>query len=239
MEKNNRLVLGLAGYARTGKDMVGGTIAKMCAKDTVKILKLASSLRRILTEEKSLPRGVDIYSEDPVMKIKARPFLVAKAQELRKGDPDFFVKELIKEIDTTPPDCLCIITDVRYENEVDYLSNYYNNFEFIVINRHGAKPGSEEERTYTTPLYDGITQYRNGTYLFVPELAKYVESDQELLSNNIVSSVLISEVLTFGLPDFSRNKLFITEKMTKKGIDSVETIEALGLNLKYLEENYL
>lgn len=243
MGKSNHLVLGFAGYARTGKDMVGSTIKNLCFPDTVKIAKLASSLREIIVSEQYCPPDIDVYSEEEEMKKKARPYLVKKAQELRKTDPDFFVKKIVEQIQTTPSKYeipqLTIITDIRYENEVDYLTNSFSNFEFIVLHRNDAKPASEEENYFTTRLYNVVSQYANGSYLFIPELAKYTNGDQSLLSNQIVTTSLIAEVLTFGLLDFSKNKSFILENLTPQALDAFQTINQLGINLKHLNENFL
>lgn len=239
MEKSNKLVLGLAGYARTGKDMVGTTIMNLCKPGTVKIVKLASYLRKVLAEEKSLPKGINIYSEDPNMKKKARPFLVKKAQELRKEDPDFFVKKLTEEIINDASDSIYIITDVRYENEVDYLSEIFPNFEFIVLHRKNAVPATEEEEYYTTRLYNVASQYANGTHLFIPEIAKYIEADQKLLSNSIVTASLIHDTITFGLPDFSKIKLAISDNLTDFSMNALTTVQELNLDLKYLEKHFL
>jgi hypothetical protein len=239
MIKSSKLVLGLAGYARTGKDMVGSTIQSMCTKNSVKIVKLASYLRKILKEEKLIPKGIDIYSEDPAMKKKARPFLVKKAQDMRAKDPDVFVKKLVADIIADTSATVYIITDVRYENEVDYLNKVFPNFEFIVLHRKGARPATEEEEYYTTKLYDVANQYPNGTHLFVPEIAKYIEGSDKLLANTIVSTALIHDVLTFGLPDFSKTKIAITESLYPVKYNDLVTVQELGIDLKYLEKNFL
>lgn len=239
MEKSNHLVLGFAGYARTGKDMVGSTVKNLCVPNSVEILKLASSLREIIVAEKYCPKGINIYSEDEEMKKKARPYLVSKAQEIRKEDPDFFVKKIVEQIKNSSHEKIHVLTDIRYENEVDYLTNSFSNFEFIVLHRHDAKPATEEENNFTTRLYNVVSQYKNGSYLFIPELAKYTNGDQSLLSNQIVTTSLMAEVLTYGLPDFSKNKEFIIENLTPKALDAFQTISQLNLNLKHLNENYL
>jgi hypothetical protein len=240
MEKSNHLVLGFAGYARTGKDMLGSTVKNLCAPNSVEILKLASSLREIIVAEQYCPKGIDVYSEDEEMKKKARPYLVKKAQELRKDDPDFFVKKIVEQIKQTPYDNrISVLTDIRYENEVDYLTNSFSNFEFIVLHRHNAKPASDEENNFTTQLYNVVSQYKNGSYLFIPELAKYTNGDQNLLSNQIVTTSLMAEILTYGLPDFSKNKEFILENLTPHSLDAFQTISHLNLNLRFLNENYL
>ena len=239
MERSNKLVLGLAGYARTGKDMVGTTIMNLCKPGTVKIVKLASYLRKIIAEEKSTPKGINIFSEDPEMKKKARPFLVKKAQELRKSDPDFFVKKLTEDIISDTSDTIYVITDVRYENEVDYLSEVFTNFEFIVLHRKNAVPATEEEEYYTTRLYNVTSQYSNGTHLFIPEIAKYIEGDQRFLSNLIVRASLIHDTITFGLPDFSKIKIAISENLTPFSLNALATVQELNLDLKYLEKHFL
>lgn len=234
-----KLVLGLAGFARTGKDMVGDSIKNMCNPNAVNILKLATPLRHLLKEDKSVPKNIDVFSEDPLMKVKARPYLIKKAQELRENDPLFFAKKVKEQINLTSDRSLSIITDVRYVNEVDYLSEQFDNFEFIVLKRADMKPASDEEERYTTELYDTVDQFRNGSSVFVPELSEHLNKNKTLLSTQLIHSALINEILTYGLPDFSRIKNFLHDNFTLSAADAVNTVASLGLDLRHLHENYL
>jgi hypothetical protein len=239
MKSKEKLVLGIAGYARTGKDMVGSTLVKMCKKNSVRIVKLASSLREIVKADPKTPKWMNVYSEEPKMKSEVRPLLVKTAQEKRKKDPYFFTNKVIEDIKKHEEETLHVITDVRYEDEVCLLSETFPNFEFIALHRKDMQPSTEEEEKYTSPLYDAIDQYTNGTSLFIPELSQYLEADQKFMSNHIVTAALVAEVLTLGLPDFSKNKLFITENLTEVGYDAMQTVSELGINLNYLEKHYL
>ncbi len=239
MSNKTKLVLGLAGYARTGKDMVGEIIKGMCVPNSVNIVKLATPLREIVKKDPATPKYIDAYSEDVLAKSKARPFLIKKAQELRAQDPLFFAKKVKESINMTSEKSLTIITDVRYVNEVDYLSEAFENFEFIALKRADMKPCSGEEETYTTALYDVVDQFRNGTSVFVPELANHLSENATLLSTQVIQASVINEILTYGLPDFSRIKNFLHDNFTKQAADSVETVATLGIDLKFLHENYL
>jgi hypothetical protein len=85
MKSQEKLVLGIAGYARTGKDMVGSTLVKMCKKNSVRIVKLAASLREIVKADPKTPKWMNVYSEEPKMKSEVRPLLVKTAQEKSEG----------------------------------------------------------------------------------------------------------------------------------------------------------
>ena len=131
------MLIGLCGYARSGKDTVAD-----CLKGFKK-LAFASALKR------EVQRMIDVSSEkggsvvDDKDKVKYRPLLVAWGSIKRALKPDYWIRKLATSYNKVCADDI-VITDVRYKNEIDWIHEM--NGIVIMLARPGYGPANDEEK---------------------------------------------------------------------------------------------
>ena len=131
------MLIGLCGYARSGKDSVAD-----CMKGFKK-LAFATALKR------EVQRMLDVSSEkggsvvDDKDKAKYRPMLVAWGQIKRSIKPDYWIRKLATTYNRICAEDI-VITDVRYKNEIDWI--HQMNGIVIMIARPGVGPANDEEK---------------------------------------------------------------------------------------------
>ena len=131
------MLIGLCGYARSGKDSVAD-----CMKGFKK-LAFATALKR------EVQRMLDVSSEkggsvvDDKDKAKYRPMLVAWGQIKRNIKPDYWIRKLATTYNRVCAEDI-VITDVRYKNEIDWI--HQMNGIVIMIARPGVGPANDEEK---------------------------------------------------------------------------------------------
>jgi len=118
---NGRLV-GLCGYA-------------LCGKDSIYQAMGAPWQRAAFAD--ALKADIDpLYPTDTPKHLK-RPVYVEHGRAMRAIDPDYWVKRIVI------PDGDCVVTDVRYVNEVDHI--YRLGGIVIRVIRPGVQPANREE----------------------------------------------------------------------------------------------
>lgn len=146
---NGPLVLGIAAYARTGKD----TFARMAVaslysdhKIPSNIVSFASALKQSLDPVFMQNLGISAYTDNSESKNIIRPVMVAWGEACRKISPDFWVAKVASFTEAAlASGYSVIIPDVRYVNEEKWIHSMPNS-RVIVLNRRGIKPPNKEEK---------------------------------------------------------------------------------------------
>jgi len=107
-------ILGLAGFARVGKDTLCGRILEI--ERPAYRVAFADSLKHEVCRE----YRVNAWTSDPAEKEKIRPILIEHGGKRRREDPAYWVKRAAESISKLPLS-LVVITDVRYANEADWI----------------------------------------------------------------------------------------------------------------------
>jgi hypothetical protein len=113
-------MFGISGYARTGKDTFGEALVKILTRYGIKAktYALATQLKIDIAHFTHSEFGIDAFTKDDEDKKIIRPLLVGYGEAWRIANPDHWLKILDSNLQ---PKTLPIITDVRYENEADYI----------------------------------------------------------------------------------------------------------------------
>lgn len=130
------MILGLCGYAQVGKDTIGAAL------ENYKRLAFADALKAEVTIMLA-SQGiiVDLWGED---KAEWRDMLVFWGAKRRSQDPDYWIKQLVLRNAKELKEDRCVITDVRYANEVRWIQKH--NGLVVRVNRPGYDPANDEER---------------------------------------------------------------------------------------------
>jgi hypothetical protein len=182
----------ISGYARVGKDTFALAFQKVLERYGIKskIYSLANQLKidiDFLTKEDF---GISAFTKDDEEKKIIRPLLVGYGESWRKANPDHWLGILDSNFE---PRTLPIITDIRYENEADYvlknkgfllnLNRQFNNGSYVT-----AANKEEEENS---PKVE-----KKSSFLFT-----WNTTDDENQIEEIVESFIISILQTDGLID--------------------------------------
>ena len=120
-------IIGIAGYARTGKDTFGSILIKELNKIglSAKKLSLAFELKSDLDSFLIDKFGISAFSEDPKEKNFIRPLLICYGTDLmRKKDPEYWIKKIQKTIDlNNNSGIISVVCDIRFVNEAACLRN--------------------------------------------------------------------------------------------------------------------
>jgi hypothetical protein len=113
-------MIGISGYARSGKDTFGESLQKVLGQYGIraKTYALATQLKidiNFLTEGDF---GINAFTKDDEEKKIIRPLLVGYGEAWRRADPEHWLSIIDSNLE---PRTLPIITDIRYENEADYI----------------------------------------------------------------------------------------------------------------------
>lgn len=155
---NQRTIIGLCGYARAGKDTMAAAIVERGWTRLAFADNLKDDLRTML--EDAVRRGgapvADIQRRVCQMlagpdKAKARPLMVAYGAFMRTFEPDYWIARLRRQIDALPDDARVVITDVRYENEAEWVRSLGG--VALWVERPGIGPANSEEAVRTRKDY--------------------------------------------------------------------------------------
>jgi hypothetical protein len=147
-------IIGICGNARSGKDTMADLMIEVLADIGVKAKKIA--LADELKEEcrdlvwKNL--GIDVFTSDSQEKNIIRPLLVTWGTHVRrKLDPDVWIKKAVEKM---TGDELIIISDIRFQNELEWLRSKDSYCFFVErIGENGeVVPPANEEEAVNSPL---------------------------------------------------------------------------------------
>jgi hypothetical protein len=113
-------MIGISGYARSGKDTFGDALVKVLKEYGIKAktYALATQLKIDIDFLTKSDFGISAFTKNDEEKYIIRPLLVGYGESWRKANPDHWLEILDSNLE---PRTLTIITDIRYENEADYI----------------------------------------------------------------------------------------------------------------------
>ena len=141
-------MIGISGYARSGKDTFGEALVRILKTYGVKAktYALATQLKYDITFLTESDFNISAFTRDDDEKKIIRPLLVGYGEAWRKADPDHWIKVLDSNFE---PLTLPIITDIRYENEADYIlenQGFLLNISRSLSSEEFVGPANEEEK---------------------------------------------------------------------------------------------
>lgn len=148
------MIIGISGVARSGKDTLANGFVEIFNELGIKAKRyaLADELKREVKPFVKKALGIDVFNLTDEEKAVVRPFLVFWGTHIRrKNNDNCWIEALEKQLKS---DTLNIISDIRYENEADWVKN--NGGILIHISRIGdfgniIQAPNEEER-YNDPI---------------------------------------------------------------------------------------
>jgi hypothetical protein len=141
-------MIGISGYARSGKDTFGEALVRILKIYGVKAktYALATQLKEDITFLTESDFNISAFTKDDDEKKIIRPLLVGYGEAWRKADPDHWIKVLDSNFE---PLTLPIITDIRYENEADFIlenQGFLLNISRLLSSEEFVGPANEEEK---------------------------------------------------------------------------------------------
>lgn len=142
----NKLI-GIAGFARSGKDTLYNRSKIILEKEGHKVCRLAFADELKNESDDFLKKnvGISAFTEDSKEKEIIRPFLVTYGTELRrKLDQNCWIKTIQdKVVAKLDEGYYVFITDVRFKNEAEWVSS--NGGQIAYVAREGVKPANHDE----------------------------------------------------------------------------------------------
>lgn len=141
--KKTKIVVGISGYARSGKDTLASIIRDSLLSNGIKtkIFSFAFSLKSDIDDFCLSKIGISSFSEETELKSKIRSILISYGQVQRSiSNGTYWVNKLKPEIDSFFDDSgsVAIISDLRFKeyefDEVDFIRSYDNNM-IITVSR--------------------------------------------------------------------------------------------------------
>jgi hypothetical protein len=140
-------LIGITGFARSGKDTVFKTAAEILSKEGQSSYRVAfadalkNELNKLLHEN----TGISAFTEDNVDKELIRPLLVTYGTHIRRHlNPNCWIEKVqpivIHQLNQGD---FVFVTDVRYENEAQWIK--INGGTLINVVRQGIQPANHEE----------------------------------------------------------------------------------------------
>jgi hypothetical protein len=141
-------MIGISGYARSGKDTFGEALVKKLSEYGIKA-KTYALAKQLKIDINFLTEGdfkIDAFTKDDNEKYIIRPLLVGYGEAWRRKDPEHWLSILDSNLE---PKALPIITDIRYENEAQYVLD--NQGFLLNLNRQLSdgnliSPANDEEK---------------------------------------------------------------------------------------------
>lgn len=147
-------IISISGNARCGKDTLGNNIVSILedlgikAKTLSFAYELKSSVDSFLLEQ----TGISAFTDNDIEKSIIRPFLVCWGTDvMRSIDNNIWINKLEESLST---DRVNIITDLRFENELDWVKSK-EGFS-IMLKRDGIKPANDYEKVNNSELSNNV-----------------------------------------------------------------------------------
>lgn len=173
------MIIGIAGYAGAGKDTLFSLLQHRFGAN-YKRYAFADALKAEIRQDLLDNTGIDILTASREEKISVREHLVSLGALRRSQDVNYWVNQVNLLIDSDKqnnPDLIPVITDVRYENEADWLLN--KGGVVIQLNRFGLEAANPEEEEFTKPLLERVGA--NLIPVFWSDIPDYTERDINVL----------------------------------------------------------
>lgn len=180
--KREPIIFLVAGKARSGKSTVGSIICDEYTKDGKKVIssQITKYLKKYIEEIMNITIDDDNKPREMLQKISSE--VIKKELDM----PNFFIDRLIEDLKIYSYffDCI-VITDVRFEEEINAVRNNFSNVISIgVVRTNVVSDLTEEERKDITEVsldsYDGydykiINDNKNDLYLDVVNILKDIQ----------------------------------------------------------------
>jgi len=147
-------IISISGNARCGKDTLGNNIVSILndlgikAKTLSFAYELKSSVDSFLLEQ----TGISAFTDNDIEKSIIRPFLVCWGTDvMRSIDNNIWINKLEASLST---DRVNIITDLRFENELDWVKS--KGGLSIMLKRDGIKPANDYEKVNNLELSNNV-----------------------------------------------------------------------------------
>ena len=148
-----KTIIGICGNARCGKDTMADLIQEVLADIGIrsKKINLADSLKDELREFVDKTIGIDVFTADNEEKKIIRPLLVTWGTHVRrKLNPNVWIEMAGAKM---TDDCVYIVPDIRYSNEMEWLRNQNSYCIFIDrISDGEIIPPANEEEAFNNPI---------------------------------------------------------------------------------------
>lgn len=119
-DHDSRLIIGLGSRARVGKDYAVSVLQKEFGTKNVFRIGFADALKSDLFTLLRDKASINVFHTTPEDKELIRPVLVAYGEMMRNIRADYWV-ERVFEIIARRSEPIVVVTDCRYENEVEIL----------------------------------------------------------------------------------------------------------------------
>ena len=145
MKKHDYNILSISGNARSGKDTLGNNIVKILTDRgfNCKTVSFANELKKSVDKFLIDQTGISAFTEDDEEKKIIRPFLVCWGTDIMRSiNSQYWINKLEKQLSS---DCIYVVTDSRFENELDWVKS--NDGLSVFLSREGVEPANlyEEE----------------------------------------------------------------------------------------------
>ena len=196
LQENN--MIGISGYARSGKDTFGECLVKKLSEYGInaKVYALATQLKYDIDFLTKSDFGISAFTKDDGEKYIIRPILVGYGESWRRANPDHWIKILDSNFE---PRTLPIITDIRYENEADWIlekKGFLLNLNRQISENEFVKPANKEEEL-NAPIVASKASF-NLTWNTISD-TKVIEEIVESFIISILSDSIESWKLTYPL----------------------------------------
>ncbi len=145
-------LLGLVGKKKSGKDTFCKILQGFSAARIISLPVLRLAFADQVKDELCLELGVSREHLEKY-KEKFRPLIKDKGMEGRKKDPKYWINivdKLIEEYENSKKICVCVITDVRFVNEAEYVKSLGG--KTVRIRREDIKEDTEDTHISETEL---------------------------------------------------------------------------------------
>jgi len=151
-------LIGLVGFSGAGKNTFSEIILDFRIKNKatllgIKELSFAYALRKDLDSFIYDRIGISAFTKDPKEKEIIRPLLVCWGTEVIRNniDENYWINSLKNYLEINrKTDIYSIITDVRFENELNWIKSEKG--VCIFVEREGVGPKNSDELNFTAPL---------------------------------------------------------------------------------------
>ena len=134
--ENKKIVIGISGYARSGKDTLANILKSFFTEKKIKakIFSFAFALKNDIDSFCLSKIGISAFTEDTDLKSKIRPMLISYGQVQRGASSGtYWLKKLKPEIDQFFENGgdVAVVSDLRFKefefDETDFIKSYKNN----------------------------------------------------------------------------------------------------------------
>ena len=155
MTLNQYNLIGIAGFARTGKDALASMLAHFLEEEShrCKITSFAYYLKKDIDSFLQSRLNISAFTEDPKEKEIIRPLLVCWGTKIirDKIDSEYWIRKMHNvRVVHRSQGIKTIIPDVRFKNEVEWIHSLGG--ASIYIERENVNPINQDEEEYTNKL---------------------------------------------------------------------------------------